>query len=171
MNQEAEPAAKPSKSERKREMLALQVLGEQLLELAPRELQRVALSEELLEAVQLANRLKSREGKRRQLQYIGKLMRDIDPEPLRLFLEQRRQGQRQLASEFHGLEKLRDELLTEGDQAIDRFMMNYPGTDRAHLRQLVRAARQERSGEGSGRCARKLFRHIKELTQNTATPR
>lgn len=157
----------PSKSELKRQMTELQKLGEQLLQLQPRELEDMQLAEPLMEAVLLARRINSREGKRRQLQYIGKLMRSIDAEPIRLQLLQREQGHQQINRQFHQLEQLRDQLIGNGVSEIDSVIARFPSADRTRLGQLVRAARKEQEQQQAPKSARKLFRYLRELAEHS----
>ncbi len=156
---------KPSKSELKRQMLALQKLGEQLLTLPRGELDRLALPDQLVDALLLAQRIKSREGRRRQLQYIGKLMRTIDAEPIQRVIEQRETGHREKNQQFHALEQLRDTLIAGDNADLDQALTSYPHADRSRLSQLVRTARKERDREQAPRAARKLFHYLRELEE------
>ena len=157
----------PSKSELKRQMTELQKLGEQLLHLQHRALEKMQLPQSLMEAVLLARRIKSREGKRRQLQYIGKLMRTIDAEPIRLQLLQREQGHQQINRQFHQLEQLRDQLLGNGVSEIDSVIARFPMADRTRLGQLVRAASKEQEQLQAPKSSRKLFRYLRELAEHS----
>jgi ribosome-associated protein len=157
------PYERPSKSQRKRDMQQLQELGVQLLELTQTELQSLSLPEALLEALSLARRLKSHESRRRQAQLIGKLMRDIDPEPVVTYLELRRRGLQHRTEAFHQLEQWRDQLVAGGDGAIAQLLQRYPEADRSRLRQWVRAAQAAQRQPGSGNPQRKLFRYLQQL--------
>lgn len=157
------PPDSPSKSQRKRDMHRLQELGVQLLDLSATELQSLELPEPLQAAVSEARRLKTHESRRRQAQLIGKLMRGIDPEPVRAYLEQRSRGIRQQTADFHELERWREELIAGGDEAIEQLLQRYPEADRSRLRQWVRAARQTPDGAAAGHPKRKLFRYLREL--------
>ncbi len=161
---------KPSKSELKRQMTQLQKLGEQLLNLQPVELEKMQLPETLLEALALARRIKSREGKRRQLQYIGKLMRSIDAEPIRLHLQQREQGQQLAQRRFHQLEQMRDRLVNNGTGEIEQVMARFPTADRTRLGHLVRAAGRERENHQAPKSARRLFRYLRDLDEHSSPP-
>ena len=103
-----------SKTELKRDMQELQQLGETLVGLPDKQLEKITLPDILDEAIQLARRLKHREGRRRQLQYIGKLMRDIDVTEIRQQLEQFDQQSRAFRQQFHQLEQWRDRLISRG---------------------------------------------------------
>ncbi len=107
-----------SKSQIKREMLELQELGEKLTTLSAEYLQRLDLSESLLIALDAAKTIKSHGAKRRHMQYIGRLMRGVDPEPIRQLFSQLVHQQQQTAAQFHVTEKWRDRLLTEGKSAL-----------------------------------------------------
>jgi ribosome-associated protein len=156
----------PSKSERKRQMLALQKLGEQLLCYSPAEWDNMALPEPLTEALLLANRIKSREGRRRQLQYIGKLMRSVDAEAISQQLRQRQQGDQQKIRQFHSLERLRDQLINDGPPAVERTLERFPQAQRSRLKQLVRTAIKEQQRQQPAKAARKLFHYLRELAEH-----
>jgi ribosome-associated protein len=157
----------PSKSARKREMLALQALGERLLELPRAQRNRITMPDALREALSQAESMKRHEARRRQLQYIGKLMRQVDAEPLREALDARNANHRQETDEFHALESLRDRLIADDKSALEQVMQQWPDTDRSQLRQLVRATRntKKRSNDSaaSERPQRKLFRYLQTL--------
>lgn len=153
----------PSKSSRKRDMLALQELGAQLLELNQQQLASMSLPEALLEAVLEAKRLNRREARRRQLQFIGRLMREIDAGPIRDRLEEWRGQGREHTAQLHILERWRDELLA-ADPALERFLREYPGADSQKLRTLIRNARREQSAALPLKSFRELFRALREMT-------
>ncbi len=154
-----------SKSRRKREMIALQALGEQLLSLTDTELETLALPDILTEAVRSARSIRSRGAHRRQLQYIGRLMRDIDPEPVRLALEQRHASQRRSARRFQQLESLRDQLIGGDDDELDAVLAIFPDADRQRIRMLTRQARKEVERNLSPKAARALFRYLRSLQE------
>ncbi len=158
----------PSKSERKRQMRALQELGEKLVQLDAGALASVTIEDEdLNEAIAVARRIKSREGLRRQMQYIGKLMRKIDTDAIHTRLDELAGGRRETARRFHALESLRDEALQDPHNGIEAILVEYPQADRQHLRQLVRRASQEASTHKPPAAARKLFRYLRELAEAT----
>ncbi|HWK61712.1 MAG TPA: ribosome biogenesis factor YjgA [Eoetvoesiella sp.] len=132
----------PSKSQIKREMLALQDLGKQLVELPPEKLKQLPLDEKLYEAIRLAQRTTSREGRRRQVHYVGKLMRQADAETITSQLDIWLNGSREQTQELHRLETLRDRLLAD-DDALTKLLNEYPGADGQQLRTLIRAGRKE----------------------------
>ena len=161
----ANETERPSKSARKREMHALQTIGETLVELPERELLTIPLSGELEEAIQTARRINSREGRRRQLQYIGKLMRRLDCTPIETALTELQAGRKQAARQFHALEALRDELIQQGPNALDRVLALHPEADRQHLRQLIMQAQREQNANKPPAASRKLFRYLRSLAE------
>ena len=144
-------------------MLALQQLGAQLFDLNEQQLNSMLLPEELLEAVLEAKRLTKHEAKRRQLQFIGRVMRDIDAAPIRDRLEEWRGQGREHTAQLHTLERWRDELLA-GDPALERFLGQYPGADSQRLRTLIRNARREQGAALPPKSYRELFRALRDMT-------
>lgn len=156
-------AARPSKSQRKREALALQALGERLVELRPAERARIPLPEPLEQAVVEARRIRQRGGRRRQLQFIGRLMREIDAAPIVAALEELDARGRAAAAEHQRAEQWRSRLLEEGDTALAALLDEHPQADRQHLRQLMRQAQQEHAVGKPPRAERQLFRALRAL--------
>ncbi len=154
-------AAPPSKTRRKHEMHALQDLGEQLVSLDPARLRTLALPERLHDAVLLARTITRHEARRRQMQFIGRLMRDVDPAPLEAALKHWRQGPAEEKARFAALERWRTRLLDDATGLAD-FVVAHPGTDRADLAELVHAARAERDKGGAPHRQRALFRAIRK---------
>jgi len=152
----------PSKSQLKREMHALQQLGETLIAMTPAERSRFPLSDDLLRAIDETARIRSHEGRRRHMQYGGKLMRKEDLEAIQSQFDAIENEREQRDHAFHRLEKWRDRLIDEGDDAVDQFMNDYPDADRQTLRQLVRNARRERELSKPPTSARKLFKHLRD---------
>lgn len=157
--------ARPSKSERKREMQALQELGSHIVKLSEGELATIPLEGALAEAIAVARRITSHEGLRRQMQYIGRLMRETDVEAIEAAYEELQNGRQQMNQRFHLLEQLRDRLIAEGPNAMDAVTGDYPEADRQHLRQLITAAVKEREQNKPPAAARKLFRYLRELAE------
>ena len=153
-----------SKTEMKTDMDALQKLGEELVGLKPSVLDKFPLSEDLAQAIKDAQRFKN-EAKRRQLQYIGKVMRNVDPEPIQAALDKIRNKHSQATVELHKLEQLRDRVVAEGDAAISDVMEMYPEADRQRLRQLARQANKEKSANKPAKSSREIFQILKELKQ------
>ena len=151
-----------SKSEIKRDAEALKKLGEKLVELTKAKLDKIPLEDALLEAVNLAQRLQ-KEARRRQLQYIGKLLRGIDVEPIQAALEKLENKHQQQQAMLHKLELLRDELVAKGDDALTDFLMDYPQADRQHLRNLIRTASKEKEQNKPAKAYREIFQYLKEI--------
>jgi ribosome-associated protein len=151
---------RPSKTQRKQEVEALQRLGERLVGLNPEQLATVRLPDDLRDAVFEAKRIRSREGRRRQLQYIGKLMRRIDPAPIHAVLERWDGQSREATAAHHRVERWRLRLL-EDDGALTEFAREHPHADLQRLRTCVREARKERLAGGEPRHFRDLFRLIR----------
>jgi ribosome-associated protein len=159
----------PSKSQRKRDMAALRELGEELLGLSASALDSIPMPQELRDAVDQAKAITAHGGRKRQLQYIGKLMRDTDAAPIRDALEQRGRQSRAEAQHFHKLEQLRDRLLEEGESVVDEICERHPRAERQRLRQLLRQARKERELQQPPKSARQLFRYLRELEEGGTT--
>ena len=163
------PDERPSKSALKRQMHDLQDLGQALLDLPISRSERLDLPEGLRDAMAEFRRTRSHEGKRRQLQYIGKLMRKVDPDPIREAVAAFQLGQAQDALTLHQAERWRDELLAD-DQALTRWMNAHPETEPQVLRNLVRAARKDRAAQAErpgeavrqGRAYRDLFQLVRQ---------
>ncbi|MCC8365127.1 ribosome-associated protein [Xenorhabdus sp. PB61.4] len=151
-----------SKSEIKRDAEELKKLGAELVELSKSELERIPLDEDLLAAIELAQRIK-REGRRRQLQLIGKLLRARDPEPITIALDKLKNRHNQQVVILHKLEELRDKLL-ESDNALEEVVTLYPHTDRQQLRTLVRNAKKEKAANKPPKSYRQIFQYLKELS-------
>jgi ribosome-associated protein len=152
----------PSKSQRKREMHALQDLGTALVELNDEQLAAVDLPENLRDAVQEARRLEGKhEARRRQMQYIGKLMRHIDPEPIRASIDAYKAVSREQTARLHMLERWRTRLL-EDDTALAALMGAYPHADAARIRVLLRNAERERGAGQPPKSFRALFQLLNE---------
>jgi len=133
---------RPSKTQVKRDMHALLDLGKQLVELPTDRLRQLPLSESLFEAIRLAQRTTSREGLRRQVHYVGKLMRQADAEAIRTQLAIWQNGSRAETAALHRIESLRDELL-QNDDALTDLLRDHPSADAQQLRTLIREGRKE----------------------------
>ena len=147
---------RPSKTQRKKEMHDLQALGAELVALNERELATIELPERLLEAVNDARQMKQFEARRRQLQYIGKLMRDVDPEPIRKRLAAWKTVSHAHTARFQLLERWRTRLLEEED-ALPELVREYPKVDTKTLRTLVLQARKERQAGQPPKSYRAIF--------------
>jgi ribosome-associated protein len=153
----------PSRSQQKREVEALQRLGEQLIALPKKQLDALPLPDSLREAVVQARRITSHGANKRQRQYVGRLMRDIDPQPLRSKLDELRSTDKVAKARFHQNERWRDRLISEGDAALAEFLQQRPQADRQHLRRLIRDAASDAAAGRAPRHARELFRYIQSI--------
>ena len=151
-----------SKSEIKRDAEDLKQLGEKLVNLTKANLTKVPLDESLKDAIELAQRLQ-KEARRRQLQYIGKLLRSIDAEPIREALEKIENKHNQQQAMLHKLEILRDELVAKGDVALTDLLNERPSADRQQLRNLIRAAQKEKEQNKPSKAYREIYQILKTL--------
>lgn len=156
----------PSKSAKKRRMSALQELGETLTRLSDKQLEKIPLpGGELPRAIAEARAIGSNSARRRHMQYIGKLMRSVDPAPIEQALDNLYREQRENADRFHQLEQLRDEVLAGGLKGIEQVIERWPAADRQHLRQLVLQHQREAARGKPPAASRKLFRYLRELQE------
>jgi ribosome-associated protein len=154
-----------SRTQIKKEMEALQQLGKKLTELKNDQLKEVPMGEELRKAIDLyRNNITQREARRRQMQYIGKLMRSEDAEAIQAVIDRYDSSSKAFAQALHQCEAWRTRLIHEGKQALTEFVENYPDVDVQHLRQLVRNAQKDLDKPKSTGAAKKLFQFIRELT-------
>jgi ribosome-associated protein len=163
-----------SKTDLKRESTELQKLGEALLTLRADLMQGLPLPEKLADAVEQAQRITNFEGKRRQMQFIGKLMRGLDPESLQAVrdaLEAQRKGSAQDALSLHQAEQWRDDLIAR-DEAFEQWLSAHPATDTQQLRALIRQARKDVQPDADsiskglaprhGRAYREIFQLVRD---------
>ena len=151
----------PSKTRRKAQSHALQKLGVELVELSKERLASMDLPESLVEAVRAAQRITAHEGRRRQMQYIGKLMRDIDPAPIQERLDAWNGHSKAEVARQHGLERLREKLIAD-DAALTDYAATHPQADIQALRNLIRNARKEAAQGKPPKSYRELFKVIRD---------
>ncbi|KJZ12935.1 MULTISPECIES: ribosome biogenesis factor YjgA [Halomonas] len=156
------PDDRPSKSQLKREMHELQALGERFIAMKPEERARFPLSDDLLRAIDETDRIRAREARRRHMQYVGKLMRKEDLEAIQAVFDDIEKAQVQRDHAFLRLEKWRDRLIEEGDDAVEPFLEDYPQADRQALRQLIRNARKEREQNKPPTNAKRLYKLLRD---------
>lgn len=152
-----------SKSQRKKQMLALQKIGEILVELPEQQLAKIPLESPLKDAILEARRITSHEGRRRQLQYIGKLMRNVDPQPIQAAIDKVLRTDNLSKSQFHQMERWRDKFIAEGDAVLQEFMQKYPAVDLQQLRQLIRNAQKDVKANKNTGADTHLFRYLREI--------
>ena len=151
-----------SKSRRKADAHALQVLGAELVALNRNQLAQVDMPETLRDAVQAAQRISAHEGRRRQLQYIGRLMRNVDPAPIRLKIEGWKTVSVEQTVRLHLIERWRDQLI-EDPQALQAFAGEYPQADLQPLRALIRNTQREREHGKPPKSYRALFQLLRDI--------
>lgn len=161
MSNDQSPENPISKSQLKKEMLALQKLGETLTKLAASELAKIPLPPALEEAIHFSHTLKTHESKRRHLQYIGKMMREIDITPIEIALKKLQTLHLNKTAEFHLVEEWRDRLIAQGDIALQELLSLYPDLERQKLRQLIRKAQGDLKAEKNSGATTELFRYLK----------
>lgn len=155
---------KPSKTRRKQAVHALQALGEELVELKEEQLAAIEMPERLRDAVTAARGISKHEARRRQLQYIGKIMRNVDPAPIRAALDVwRSQASRYTAA--HRLAEAWRERLLNDDASLSAFLQEYPRADARHLLALMGAASRERESNRPPRGYRELFQALRALIE------
>jgi len=163
--QDEEPVL-PSKTQRKAQMEELQTLGEELVALSVDRVRKIDIPETLRDAVREAQRMtRPDEAKRRQMQYIGKLMRNVDVEPIRAALALVRGESASETAKLHRLERLRSEFLAD-EKVLGDIVSRHPSVDVQQLRALRRAALKESEQNKAPRSARALFQLLKELENN-----
>lgn len=154
-----------SKSEMKRDMLELQALGEAIVKLSEGQLAAIPLDDPTLaEAIYTARRIKHKEGLRRQMQYIGKLMRKTNTEAIRTAYQKLQDGRKEANRQFQELEQWRDQLIDKGQAAVEEVIERFGDADRQYIRQLIMQANKEKANNKPPAAARKLFRYLRDLS-------
>lgn len=156
-----------SKTRQKRRMTELQDVGAELVKLSGEQLARIRMPEELREAIEECRGYTRHEAIRRQLQYIGKIMRGIDSAPVAEQLAALRAPSKRQTALFHLAEKWRDELLADAG-ALERFAREFPRADAARLRTLLDGAHAERAARKPARHARELFHAVNDVVLDAA---
>ncbi|ODB83089.1 hypothetical protein A3195_05905 [Candidatus Thiodiazotropha endoloripes] len=154
----------PSKSEIKREMLALQKLGERLTGLSATQLGRMPLSDAMLAALAESKRIKSMNALRRHYRRLGKLLQQEDLDAIRQVVDELDNKHQASVAKFHNLERWRDRLIEGESEAFGAFLAEYQNADRQHLRQLIQAAKREQEKGGPPQAFRKLFKYLREVS-------
>ena len=156
----------PSKSQKKREVEALQDMGALLVELPDAQFKRIELPEALKQAVAACRKITQNGALRRQKQYIGKLMRSVDPAPIKAQLDAFNGVSAAETAKLHQAEKWRDKLIAD-NEALTLFLNSYPNTDATHLRQVIRNARDETARNKPPKAFLKIIRLLREAMQKT----
>ncbi|KQN57916.1 ribosome-associated protein [Erwinia sp. E602] len=153
-----------SKSEIKRDAEELKRLGGEMVDLGSNSLDKLPLDDDLRTAIELAQKIK-KEGRRRQMQLIGKMLRSRDVEPIRTALDKLKNRHNQQVSLFHKLEVLRDRLVEQGDDAVAEVLNLYPDADRQQLRAMIRNAQKEKAANKPPKAYRQIFQYLRELAE------
>jgi len=161
-NDELEEELPPSKTKIKKQMLELQDLGKTLTELSKEKLRELNLEEGLLEAILEYKRMTKFGALNRQLQYIGRLMRDVEPAPIVAKLDAWNGVSRQHTAWLHQVEQWRDRLL-EQPEALTQFLAEHPESDAQHLRTLIRNALKEKELLKPPKSYRELFQVLRDI--------
>lgn len=157
----------PSRSQLRRDAAAIFKLAENLVALSDAQLARIPLDDDMLAEVRRARAIHQQIARKRQTQFLAKCLRRLDADVIdsvRAVLDGDRQLAHREAAALHQLEAWRDRLIAEGDPALDAWMALHPGSDRQHLRTLIRQARSEAERQKPPRSARELFRTLRELS-------
>ena len=169
-NAEGTEQAPASKSQRKREAREIQSLAKRLLALSPARLDQVPMDKTLRAEIDRARAIRSNVARKRQMQYVAKLMRRDDPEPIEDALASFDAEAKQITARQHRCEAWRDVLIDEGDTAIGRLFEQRRDADLQAIRQLVRNARREAGRDQAPTAARTLFRLLRELDETGPLP-
>ena len=168
MSDEFEDDDLVSRTQKKQEAEAAQDLGERLLELSTKQLKSLDLQENLFDAVIEAKNIKAHGGRKRQLQFIGKLMRHIELDNIIAFFDEIDNKHYATNAKFKNMEIWRDRLISEGNDAIQAFQLERPEADVQKLRQLVRNANNKKNEKLVLKSKRAIFQHIKEVIANAS---
>lgn len=159
----------PSKSQLKRERLQLNKLAVDLCELPQKQFLSIPMNDILQTAVSQGREIRSHSARKRQIQYIGKLISRLDENELRAIhhqFDQLRHQSELSKQHFHKLETIRDQLIAGGDQQINDLLSQYPHFQRQQLRLLVRSAQKEKEKDLTPKSARQLFKYLRDVIQN-----
>ena len=153
----------PSKSQRKRDAHAIKDLGESLVNLEAGQLQKFDLPEFIIDVINETRRIKKHGARKRQLLYLAKQLRQIDSDVLMQQLQQLQRPHKDDVALLHHIERWRDRLLQEGQDALTDFINQHPQADRQQLRQLIRNSQQQAQQQAAPKSARQLFKYIREI--------
>jgi ribosome-associated protein len=158
------PTIQPSKSQKKRDMDGLKELGDRLTELSPDHLAKVE-NDQIREAVETARKITKGNARKRQIQYIAKLLSRIDVDPVKNIIETLDASSAAYVQKFHQLESWRERLVDGDSEALSEVFDSFPHTDRQRLRHLVRKSRDERETGQQTTHFRRLFQFLKALSE------
>lgn len=154
-----------SRTQIKEAAMAVTELGEQLTQLSNAQLSKLSLPNELREALETMKRITKGNAIKRQKSYIGKLLRQNENLiiEVKALLDEEENKRKQQNAHFHRLEKLRDRLITDGDNALFELMQEYPQIDRQYLRQMIRNAQKEQEQNKPPKASREIFKYLRGL--------
>ncbi len=157
----------PSRTKKKKNAEALQKMGVSLVELPEKELKSLDIPQELKDAILDAQTMTKHGSRRRQLQYIGTLMRNLDPDPIQMAVEHLSLDRAKAAHKFQKIETWRDHLISPGnkDHSPEDFITAFPHTDRQRLGQLIRNVVNAKDEQKKTKASRVLFRYIREIME------
>jgi ribosome-associated protein len=161
---------RPSKSQLKREMTGLQKLGQELIDQARDRVKRVPMPEDVRDAILECQKIKDHEGRRRQLQFVGKKMRTLDEAEIALIqktIDSWKGASKSETAVMHAMERRRDKLLAN-DTAVTELMAEHPEIDAQQLRTMIRNARKEQAENKPPKAYREIFQLLKELSKTSA---
>ncbi|MGR9045565.1 MAG: ribosome biogenesis factor YjgA [Gammaproteobacteria bacterium] len=161
-----EYAVRPNKSQIKRDIAALSALAEEMVALPPAQLNMLDLPEDLDKAICAAAGMPPKGARKRQLKFITGLLRKLDVEPIKEKLARMKNQSAHAVREHHKVERWRDRLLAEGDDALTELLADYPHADRQHLRQTVRNAQKEMEAAKPPKSSRELYHYLKSLFED-----
>ncbi|WP_413459877.1 ribosome biogenesis factor YjgA [Herbaspirillum huttiense] len=161
---------RPSKSQLKREMDALQKLGESLVNEPRDRVKRVPMPEDVRDAILECQQIKDHEGRRRQMQYVGKKMRTLEADEIAIIqktIDSWHGASKAETAAMHALERRREKLLAD-DQALTELLNRHPEVDVQHMRKLIRNARKEQAENKPPKAYREIFQILKQLQAQAA---
>lgn len=161
-------AIRPNKSQIKRDIAVISDLCEEITQLAPAQIERIGLPENIKDAILEAASMPLKGARKRQMKFVTGLMRKIDLEPVQQQLDKIKTKSAHASRELHQLERWRERFLSDDKQVLSDFLEQYPDTDVQHIRQLIRNAQKELANEKPAKSSRLLFRYLRELQEHAA---
>ena len=161
-------AIRPNKSQIKRDIAVISDLCEEITQLAPAQIERLGLPENILVAIMEATKMPTKGARKRQLKFITGAMRKIDVASIQEQLDKIKAKSAHATRELHQLERWRERFLSDDKQVLTEFLKQYPQADTQHMRQLIRNAKKEIATEKPPKSSRLLFRYLRELLENAA---
>jgi len=154
-----------SKSEVKREMIQLQIFGQKLIDLSKHQRSKIPFTEDIKDALTLADKIKNKhEALRRHVRHLAKILSESDLEPIKHALDVMANKHQQETAKFNKLEKMRDDVIDQGNDFVETLLSEHDSMERQKLRQLVRQAGKEKKAEKLGKYYKELFDYLKKHT-------